>query len=226
VTQEHADVAAVRPKGLLVDFGGVLTTSVAASFRAFCARLGLPAELALETFVAAYRDEAGPDGLVQRLETGAIPAEEFERHLAAQLSARAGVEVPAERLIDALFTDVHLDEDMLGAVAAARSAGVRTGLLSNSIGRDAYPRERFAELFDAVVISGEVGLRKPDEAIYRLAAERLGVEPEACVFVDDLAVNVRAAERLGMTGLLHRAPGTTLEHLSQLFAIDFPVPTT
>jgi putative hydrolase of the HAD superfamily len=214
-----------RPQGLLVDFGGVLTTSVARAFRSFCARIGLPTELALETFVEAYREGSGPDGLIQRLETGRLPAEEFERHMAAQLSERGGVEVPSDGLIDELFNDVHLDEDMLDAVATLRGAGVRTGLVSNSVGRDAYPRERFAALFDAVVISGEVGLRKPDAAIYRLAAERVGLPPEACVFVDDLAINVTAAERLGMTGLLHRAPSATLRRLAELFGTDLPVPT-
>ena len=86
---------------------------------------------------------------------------------------------------------------MLDGVRAARRAGVRTAMLSNSWGEDRYDRALLAELFDAWVISGEVGLRKPDPAIYELAAERLGLPPAACVFVDDLPGNLKPARALG-----------------------------
>jgi epoxide hydrolase-like predicted phosphatase len=76
-------------------------------------------------------------------------------------------------------------------------------MLSNSWGDDRYDREQLASLFDALVISGEVGLRKPDPAIYSLAAERLGVAPEKCVFVDDLPGNLKPAAALGMATVLH-----------------------
>ena len=89
---------------------------------------------------------------------------------------------------------------MLAAVAAARAAGVRTGLISNSWGLGIYDRLDSTELFDAVVISGEVGLHKPQPEIYLLACERLGVEPAAAVFVDDLRENCAGAEAVGMTG--------------------------
>lgn len=205
--------------GLLVDYGGVLTSSVARSFRAFCVRLGLPPDLVKETFVDAYRGVDG-DSPVHLVETGRASPAEFAAGLAAALSARAGCGIPADGLVEQLFAGVTLDERMLGAVLAARGAGVRTGLLSNSWGTDVYPRERFADLFDAVVISGEVGLRKPDPAIFRLAAERVGLEPSDCVFVDDLDLNIVAAERLGMAGVVHRDPEQTLPQLSRL--LDLP----
>ena len=109
---------------------------------------------------------------------------------------------------------------MLAAVAALRRGGVRTGLLSNSWGFEGYPRERFGELFDAVVISGEVGLRKPDPAIYALAADRLGLPAAACVFVDDLDTNVHAAEAAGMTGVVHTGAEHTLPRLAALLGVD------
>ncbi len=77
-------------------------------------------------------------------------------------------------------------------------------MLSNSWGEDRYDSAMLAELFDAWVISGEVGLRKPDPAIYELAAERLGLAPDACVFVDDLPGNLKPALALGMATVLHR----------------------
>jgi epoxide hydrolase-like predicted phosphatase len=213
----------VTCSGLLVDYGGVLTTSVTRSFRAWCAKLGLPPDLAGQTFVEAYEGPHG-EGPVQQVETGRLTAEEFAVGLAAALSERAGVHVPSDGLLEGLFAEARLDERMLAAVAAARAAGIRTGLLSNSWGtpptRGGYPRERFGELFDAVVLSGEVGLRKPDPAIFTLAADRLNLPPAACVFVDDLDTNVRAAEAIGMTGLHHRRAEDTLPRLAALLGLQ------
>ena len=205
--------------GLLVDYGGVLTTSVTRSFRAFCDDVGLPPDLVRQTFVEAYHTPAG-EGPVHLVETGKLSGEEFAVGLAEALSRQAGIPVEPGGLLERLFARVQLEERMLGAVLQARQAGVRTGLLSNSWGRDGYPRARFGELFDAVVISGEVGVRKPDPAIYRLAADRLGLEPTQCVFVDDLAANVKAAEAVGMTALVHRRPEETIPHLADLLGVE------
>ena len=111
------------------------------------------------------------------------------------------------------------DDAMLDAVAAAR-AGVRTGLVSNSWGEEGYDRTRFDELFDALVISGEVGIRKPAPEIYALAAERLGRPPERCVFVDDLAGNLKPARAIGMATVLHRDAETTIAELEQHLGVS------
>src|SRR5215213_7367813 len=157
--------------GLIVDFGGVLTTDVFASFRAFCEAEGLEPD--------AVRDAFGADGEARRLlaalEIGAMTEREYEPKLAAVLG------VGPEGLVDRLFGGMQPDAEMLDGVRAARRAGIRTGLLSNSWGDDRYDRALLEELFDAIVISGEVGLRKPDPEIYELAAGRLGLQPEACV---------------------------------------------
>ena len=105
---------------------------------------------------------------------------------------------------------------MVDVVRAARTAGVRTGLLSNSWGLD-YERDGWDTLFDAVVISGEVGLRKPDPAIYALASQQLALIPEQIVFVDDLRPNVRAAAAAGMVGVQHVDLETTVSELEILF---------
>lgn len=209
-------------RGLLVDYGGVLTTSVTRSFRACCERMGLPPDLAQETFLAAYGGP-GEEGPIHLVETGRITVAEFAEGLAGVLSERAGVPVDPEGLLAGLFAGIELDEAMLTAVAAARTEGVRTALLSNSWGSEGYPRDRFPGLFDAVVISGEVGFRKPDPAIYALAADRLGLRPQACVFIDDVETNVRAAEAAGMHGLLHRRAEETLPALAALLGLDHAV---
>lgn len=204
---------------LLVDFGGVLTTSVTRSFRTFCREVGLPSELAKEAFLEAYSGHEGV-GPVHRMETGEITVEEFGRGLAAVLSERSGVEVPHEGLVERLFARMDLDEAMFAAVAAARRAGIKTALLSNSWGSDHYPRDRFRHTFDVLVISGEVGIRKPDPEIFHLTARRLGVAPRDCVFVDDLDTNVAVAQELGMAGVLHRQTAQTIAQIAELLGLD------
>lgn len=110
------------------------------------------------------------------------------------------------------------ERPLLTAVVRARAHGLRTGLLSNA---DGFATNGFASLFDAVVLSGEVGFGKPDLRIYLLAADRLGLVPEQCVFVDDLASNVRGAVRAGMVGVHHTDVGATLTELNVLFGFDF-----
>lgn len=190
--------------GLLVDFGGVLTSNVFESFAAFCRAEGLAPDSVRDRFM---RDPEARE-LLGQLETGALAEHEFEPRFAAVI----GVE-DHDGLIGRLFAGMRPDERMLEGVAAARRAGVRTGLVSNSWGEAGYDRSRFAELFDAVVISGEIGIRKPDPAIYSLAAERLGREPARVVFVDDLPGNLKPARALGMATVLHRDAETTLGEL-------------
>ena len=181
--------------GLIVDYGGVLTTDVFASFRAFCEAEGLEPDTVRDRF----REDPEARELLAGLETGALDVTEFEPRFAALL------QVESERLIDRLFGGMAPDEAMLDGVRVARRAGVRTGLLSNSWGAaTAYDAALLEELFDAWVISSEVGLRKPDPAIYELAADRLGLPPERCVFVDDLPGNLKPARAIGMATVLHR----------------------
>jgi HAD superfamily hydrolase (TIGR01509 family) len=83
-----------------------------------------------------------------------------------------------------------------------------------------YDRGSFPELFDGVVISGEVGLHKPQPEIFRLGAERIGLPPEQCVFVDDLRENCAGAEAVGMTTVLHRGADSTLPELERLLGVE------
>lgn len=123
----------------------------------------------------------------------------------------------------ALITDwggvLDADPAMLDLVRSAKRAGLATALLSNA-GRSEYSRRGWRRLFDAVVLSGEVGMRKPEAAIYRYTAERLGVEPAEAVFVDDLAVNVRGAVAVGMIGVHHVDYAHTLLELEAVFNLS------
>lgn len=197
--------------GLLVDFGGVLTTNVFDSFKAFCRAEGLPED----TVKQIFRDREGEGlALLRRLEKGEITATEFSDGFAPILG------VSPDNLVERLFGGIGPDEPMLEAVRRARRAGVKTGLISNSWGNGlAYDPELLRELFDAVVISGEVGLHKPQPEIYRLAADRIGVPPENCVFVDDLRENCVGAQAVGMKAILHRGADGTLPQLEELLGV-------
>jgi putative hydrolase of the HAD superfamily len=198
-------------RGLLVDFGGVLTTNVFQSFKQFAEAEGLPPD----AIKRAFREDPEALALLRRLEKGELTHEEFEPLFAE----RIGIE-RTDGLVERLFAGVGPEEEMLDAVQRARAAGVKTGLISNSWGEGLdYDQATLDELFDAVVISGDVGLHKPQPEIFRLGAERIGVPPEDCVFVDDLRENCAGAEEVGMTAILHRGPESTVPELERLLAI-------
>jgi len=205
-------VSAAARTGLLVDFGGVLTTDVFAAFRVFCVAEGLEPDAVRDAFM---RDDTARN-LLFELELGTLPEAQFEPRFAAAI----GVRDPS-RLIERLFAGMRPEETMVEAVAAARRAGVRTGLVSNSWGAGTkYDRSRFEELFDGVVISSEEGLRKPDPAIYALGASRIGLPPEACVFVDDLPGNLKPARAMGMATVRHVTAAQTIAELEALLLVS------
>jgi putative hydrolase of the HAD superfamily len=197
-------------KGLLVDYGGVLTTNVFDSFREFCLSEGLEAD----AIMRLLREEPRAIQLVRGLEKGELSEDDFGERFGELL----GIERRAG-LVDRMFTGMRPDEEMLRALRRARAAGIRTGLISNSMGAGRYDRAAFPELFDGVVISGEVGMHKPQAEIFLLGAERAGVEARNCVFVDDLRQNCEGAEAVGMTAILHRGAASTVPELERLFGV-------
>jgi epoxide hydrolase-like predicted phosphatase len=192
---------------VLFDFGGVLTTSVWDSFAAFCRSEGLEPDAVKDLF------RTDPDALadLRGLEIGTLSEREFE----ATFARRLGLENP-DGLIDSMFAGMKPLEPMVEAVREIRQGGLRTGLISNSWSTAHYDRELLAELFDATVISADVGLHKPQPEIYRLAAERLEMSPQRCIFVDDLRENCEGAEAVGMTAVRHRDAPETIARLAEL----------
>src|SRR5918996_1012516 len=192
--------------GLLVDFGGVLTTNVFDSFRAFCVDEGLDPDAVKHLF----RGEPEARRLVRRLETGDLSEHDFGERFGELL----GIERRAG-LVERMFGRVQPEHAMVEAVRRARAQGVRTGLISNSWGEGRYDRSAFPELFDGVVISAEEGMRKPDPRIYALGAERIATDPADCVFVDDLPGNLKPASELGMATVHHREAAGTIAALER-----------
>ncbi len=197
-------------RALLVDFGGVLTTNIWTAFGEFCETEGLDRE----TVRGLFRDDPEALALLRGLETGELDEAAFEPRFGALL----GLDDHTD-LIGRLFAGLGPDEAMIGAVRRARAGGVATGLISNSWGLGIYDRAP-VDLFDATVISGDVGLHKPEPEIYLLACERLGVEAADSVFVDDLRENVAGAEAVGMTAVLHRDSAETIAELEELLGVE------
>jgi putative hydrolase of the HAD superfamily len=201
--------------GLLVDWGGVMTTNLLGSFSAFCASEGLDPQ----ALAQAFRGNPAARELLIGFEEGRIQETAFELELGRLLGLAT-----AEGLIDRLFAGATLEQSMVTAVRAARLAGVRTGLISNSWGTSRYPRELLGELFDGIVISGEIGMRKPAPRIYELGAQAIERDPAECVFVDDLPFNLPPAEELGMATVHHTAPDSTIPELEGLLGIALQGP--
>lgn len=204
----------VSVKAVITDWGGVLTSPLADAVEVWLTADRIDVERYKTVMRAWVKQAYDGDGTnpVHGLEDGSLPTPEFERLLAAELLTVDGGPVEAAGLIARMFGAFAPVEPMYDALHAVRAAGARTALLSNSWGNE-YPRDLFAELFDAVVISCEVGMRKPDERIFRHALDLLGLDAAECVFIDDIEHNIRAAQALGIRGILHTAPDTTIAEL-------------
>jgi putative hydrolase of the HAD superfamily len=215
---------AVAIRGVIFDWGGVITGPILDTVTAW-----LEAErIDKSSYTAAMRpwvrQAYGAEQVespIHALERGEISDAEFEAILAAALVRLDGSPVPAAGLLKRMFGASSTQAEMLDLVRELRASGLRTGMLSNSWGlTDAYPYDLLAELFDDAVISAQVGMRKPEERIFRLAAERLGVAPAECVFVDDVDGNIVAARALGFTAIHHTDPAATRARLLELRALD------
>ena len=207
-------------RGVIIDWGGVVTRPLPNTIDAWLQAEQIDRDsytAVMRSWVsAAYGD--GADNPVHALERGECTNEEFERQLAAQLTHVDGRPVAHDDLLARMFAAGAVENAMLDLIRALRQAGLRTALLSNSWGDD-YRRDLFPELFDVVVISAEVGMRKPEERIFRHTAALLGLEPEECVFIDDVAANIAAAEAIGLIGVHHREPGPTALRLTELLGV-------
>ncbi|MFL6139074.1 MAG: HAD family hydrolase [Frankiaceae bacterium] len=210
-------------RGLIVDWGGVLTAALQDCMRAWCEADGID-YAAFRSVLRQWLADLGPvDNPMHGLERGELAPAEFERALGARLTTRDGRPVESAGLLERMFAAFDHDHGMAGVVRRAHQAGLRTALCSNSWGNE-YPRESWAGLFDAVVISGEVGMRKPEPRIYVHTARAIGLVPEQCAFVDDLPQNVRGAVATGMVGVLHVSTERTTEELEALFGLRLREP--
>jgi putative hydrolase of the HAD superfamily len=221
-------------RAVIFDWGGVITNPIVETVTAWLEAERIDRQSYMAAMRPWVRSAYGPEASgrparpedsespIHALERGEVSDEEFEATLAAALVREDGTPVHSAGLLRRMFGASVILDQMLELIKDLRTNGILTSLLSNSWGgsEDGYPRHLFADLFDDVVISGEVGMRKPEERIFQLAAARLGVSPAESVFVDDVEGNIVAAQALGFTAVLHENPVRTRAALSELFAKD------
>ena len=212
-------------RGVVTDWGGVLTTPILTTVRAWARTDDIDwdtyAAVMTPWIVGAYQNHGDAPNPVHALERGECSNIDFEVMLAAQLKTTDGGPVAAEGLLRRMFAASMPVPAMYEIIRTLRGAGFGTALLSNSWGCAEYPRADFPGLFDTVVISGEVGMRKPEPEIFLHAAATLGLEPEECVFIDDVQANVTAAMACGMAGVHHTDAAVTAGELGALLGIPF-----
>ena len=185
-------------RAVICDFGGVLTNPLSEAFLAYQAESGIPVER-LGVAMARAAEAAGGAHPLFELEKGHLSEAEFLRRLEEQLGDGASMAGFSE----IYFQNLHPNRPMIDFMGGMRGRGLRTALLTNNV-REWEPLWRaklpeIDDIFEVIVDSGFVGMRKPEPDIYRLTLERLGqVTAEECVFVDDVEVNCEAATALGM----------------------------
>jgi epoxide hydrolase-like predicted phosphatase len=207
---------------VVTDWGGVMTNPIIETVNAWLAAEGIDREsyrAVMRQWVSQAYDSDHGQNPIHALERGEGSNSEFEQALAAQLTLEDGGPVPGEGLLARMFAGTVMEQGMLELFRQLHASAVPTALLSNAWG-DGYPREMFPEMFDAVVISSEVGMRKPEERIFLHAAELLGLDPRECIFIDDIQANITAAEQVGFTGILHTSADQTRQRVAELLGTE------
>jgi epoxide hydrolase-like predicted phosphatase len=191
----------VAVKAVISDFGGVLTTPLLGSFMALQDEIGIqPGTLGRAMQRIAEREGEHP---LFEIERGRISEAYFLETLTRELEPELGHGPELHRFSEIYFDALEVNEPMIGLMRDVKDRGLRTALLTNNI-REWEPLWRAMlpvdEIFEVVVVSAFVDMRKPEPEIYELTIERLGdgIEPADCLFVDDVEHNVDAARDLGM----------------------------
>jgi putative hydrolase of the HAD superfamily len=187
-------------EAVIWDFGGVFTTSPFEAFARYERERGLPKDLIRKINSTNHEDNAWA-----RFERAELDIEGFDKAFAGEARA-LGYHVPGSDVIGLLAGDFR--PEMIEALRRVKKS-LKTGCITNNVpsnatgsvpqaGRTIYARE-IMELFDEVIESSKLGIRKPDPRIYRMMCEMLAVKPQACVYLDDLGINLKPARAMGMT---------------------------
>jgi putative hydrolase of the HAD superfamily len=210
-------VAGPMIKAVISDFGGVLTVPLMDAFRRLQDEIDIP----LEAYPRAFTYSLEHDGVhpLYALERGEIPEPEFIARLERGMEHELGRPVSLHGFHDRLMAALETNVEMLDYYRVLHGRGVRLAICTNNVREwEAQWRSKLPidELFELVVDSAFVGTRKPEPEIYAITLERIDLPAEACVFVDDLEVNVHAARDLGMRGVVHRDTRQTIAELESM----------
>lgn len=200
----------VRPTCLMVDFGGVLTSSVLEAFAGYEVRQAV----APGTVARLLREDPDAAALLVEHECGRLSDEDFEDGLVERARVH-GARLTPRGLIRGLQSGLRPDEQMIRYVRSLHEAGVGVAVVSNALGQGCYDGYDLLGLATVVVRSNELGVRKPSRGIYEHAARELGVQASQCVLVDDVEVNLAGAARLGVQGVLHVSAAASIARLEE-----------
>ncbi|WP_425408400.1 HAD-IA family hydrolase [Hyphococcus sp.] len=212
-------------EAVIFDFGGVFTTSPVQNFAVFERENNLP-----ERFIGAVIKTNINDNAWARFERAEIDIDAFDAAFAEE-SRAAGFEIRGRTLVDLL--SLTFNHAMIDALAAVKKAGYKTGCITNNLPRidsrgmlaPSEKRETIESIhanFDHIIESAKAGVRKPEPRIYEMMCEALSAPPQACIFLDDLGVNLKPAKAMGMTTI--KVPfddvAPAIEELQSLIVID------
>ncbi|WP_375207321.1 HAD-IA family hydrolase [Hyphococcus sp.] len=189
-------------EAVIFDFGGVFTTSPVQNFAEFERRHGLPEKFIGEVIKTNHHDNSWA-----RFERSEMSLEDFDAAFAEETKT-AGFEIRGRTLVDLL--KLHFNHEMIDALGRVKAAGYKTGCITNNLpkidskgmlapGESRDVVEQIHANFDHIIESSKAGVRKPEPRIYEMMCEALLVKPEACIFLDDLGVNLKPARAMGMT---------------------------
>jgi putative hydrolase of the HAD superfamily len=206
-------------EAVLWDFGGVILASPFEAFAAYEREAGLP-----DGFIRRLNATNPHDNAWAMLERNEVDRDGFAERFEAEAAAAGGL-VSGHRVLDLLAGEIR--PEMVTALSRCREAGLRTACLTNNfVGGDDVPPERARELadvmalFDVVVESSKLGVRKPEPRFYTLACELVGVRPTACAFLDDLGINLKPARELGMATIKVDDAAAAIAELEALLGLS------
>lgn len=199
-------------QAVIFDIGGVITASPVTAIRAWAAGCGVDYAV-LGPLLAA------PDGPWSRFEKSELTPEEFATAFRADCAA-GGLTVDSAGFL-AAFAQLPVRREVL-AVIRHLHGRYRLGCITNNVRREGGNRHEILDLFDVVIESAKVGLRKPDTRIYQMACAQLGVTPEQTVFLDDFGVNLKGARALGMTTIKVDETDSAIAELESALGIPLP----
>lgn len=204
-------------RAVVSDFGGVLTVPLLEGFARYEARSGVSARVIGQAIARATQD-GGPNPL-HELELGAISEGEFLATLEREASGILQRPIELQRFGEEYMAGLEANAELFAYYRVLHERGIRLAMLTNNVREwEPYWRTKLPidEIFETVVDSGFVGMRKPDPRIYELVLERLALPAEACAFVDDLEHNVEAARALGFAAVHHVDTADTIAALDTL----------
>lgn len=214
----------MRYRAVIFDLGGVVLPSPFRAFREYERRHGLP-----QRFISDVVVRGGDHGAWSRFERGELDPASFAAAFEAECAAAGGTVVVADLLAEFRGDDRGPVPEMVAAIHTIRAHGLRTAALTNNwtdeagethVTGDTPLAAQLAALFDTIVESARVGLRKPDPRIYELVCEELGVTPPEAVFLDDLGANLKPARAMGMATIKVDDPLSAVDELGRVLGLD------